>query len=100
MADEIVFMDPPRPMVGKGATGKTAARVAPLRERPGEWARIRSDVKPGTAASYAAVIRKGRSHGIEEGEFEVITRSNGDGTSDIFARVIGLAALPETEDNP
>lgn len=92
-AAEVVFMDLPASRAGSGTAGATAARVAPLRERPGEWARIRGGyTNPTAARAYAAIVRKGRQLGIDEGEFETATRKNDEGTWDVFARYVGGAS--------
>lgn len=85
--DEIVWEDPP--LSHAGPTGpRWADRLAPLRERPGEWANLGRH-----NPNYVTQINQGSLTGIEPGEFEAVgRRSSGDGKRDLYVRYIGKPA--------
>lgn len=67
------------PSSGRGSGGPWIAdAVATLKERPGEWAKVRSGVPTGTAGPSA-----GR---LKDKGCEVTTRKIGDNAIDIWAR--------------
>ena len=85
---DIEFGNPPkipRPI----NTPKVAARLAPLKERPGEWAKIYGPTKtPDQASSWAHALRTGRFVGIPRGEYESTSRFI-DGQGWVWARYVG-----------
>lgn len=83
---DIAWESPPRPKAGRQALWPE--RLAPFRERPGEWGQL-----PGrwnTAIAYH--IRHGRVKGAEPGKFETTTRNCKDGKCDLYIRYIGDTA--------
>jgi len=82
----VTWKAPPQP-VHKGAKSKWPQIAAQLRERPGEWALIATDVSP----SVAANIKAGRLRGMEAGAFDATVRANGyeNRRVDVYARFVG-----------
>lgn len=80
--------DPPPAAYGaKSALYADAA--AALRTRPGEWAKVASDLPPSTASQ----IRSGRYKAFPKGEFEITHRKvDGSDLRDVWARYIGGAS--------
>lgn len=83
MSAEIEFRDPP-------PDGRSSMDWEPiaeaLRGRPGEWALVRTK----SGASQAGAINNGRVAALRPiGAFRAISRSDGDGTCDIYARYVG-----------
>jgi hypothetical protein len=87
MTDEIVWEDPPVNVAGR--KGVWIERLAPLRDRPGEWAKF-----PDTNAGLAHNIKSGRLVGVEAGEFETrAIRQGKSGKCDVYVRFVGKADL-------
>lgn len=70
MSGELIFEEPPMAERGRAATGKWGRILGPLRENPGQWARLPGDY----AATMASEIKRGRPAGIEPGEFDATCR--------------------------
>jgi hypothetical protein len=89
---EIVFEDPPNIRWSIGRLHSSEPRIvhelAPLRERPGEWARVYGPLKDVAARNKAATIRRGGPVGIEPGEYEATARTLDDG-SYVWVRYVG-----------
>lgn len=87
-ADQIVWGDPPVPTSGN-AKGVWVARLAPFRERAGQWGRL-----PGKHSTNTAhLIRTGRFSGIEKGDYEVRTANQTPkGKCEIYIRYVGNEA--------
>lgn len=89
-SDELVWEAPPN--AGRShreRTGEMAERLAPLRDRPGEWAKVPNPTEGPNAANHAAqAIRGGEYQGIMVGEFEATTRMV-DGQRLLWARYVG-----------
>lgn len=68
MSDEITFSDPPPEAVKKGRPS-IHDRLAPLREHPGEWAKVYSGSRDG-AKMWASNLRQGKPSGIEAGQYD------------------------------
>jgi hypothetical protein len=87
-AYELKWGEPP-PIVNKPRAGVWALRLAPLKDRPGEWACIGRFF-----SSTAAAIRKGRLEGVPAGDYETTLRDyqrppEGDNKGDLYVRYIG-----------
>jgi hypothetical protein len=84
---DIVWEDPPPAMSG-GHRLVWADRLAPLRERPGEWANLGEH-----NTSIAVRIRQGRAGSCAPGEFEATVRhaDSGRGRGTIYVRYVGKA---------
>lgn len=83
---DITWTDPPtNPRGGRRRVWET--RLAPLRERPGQWARL-DDCQGKRAYNVGQQLRKGGFAGIDPTEFEAISRTV-DGTVYLFVRYIG-----------
>lgn len=89
MSDEIVFMDPPMSKRGRTDTPRVRAEMKPLIDRPGEWARVRANLTQSAAQVFSHHLRHGHYSGIDEGEFEAVSRSTDSGRADVFARYVG-----------
>jgi hypothetical protein len=85
---DIVWEDPPPKSLGVANQPQWPARLAPLREHPGKWARIR-DYKNRNAASTSANYLRKRAIGFDPTEFEFTCRTEADGTGVLYARYIG-----------
>jgi hypothetical protein len=88
---EIVFGDPPVPEWNAktlNSEPRIVRELAPLRERPGEWARVYGPLKSQSAHNKAAYIRRGDAVGIEPGEYEATARTIDDG-SYVWVRYVG-----------
>lgn len=87
MSEEIVWKDPP-PLSKYGAHGIWERRLAPLVERPGEWAVVKETAKTNT--SIAAQLRR-RVYRIPfpSHEWEFVQRSSDHNTIEIYARYLG-----------
>lgn len=75
---------PPRE---RGAQGVWVKRLAPLRERPGEWCKF-----SGLAAPVANQLSRGAVKGIKAGEFEATYRDNPSyegRRGDVYVRYVG-----------
>jgi|GEM_PF-3163930 len=83
-----VFEDPPAATRGPGAKGRVNELVAPLRRRPGEWARVFGPATAKQATNWAQRLKLGRCYDVNEGEFEAIRRTV-DGESFVWARYVG-----------
>lgn len=90
-ADEVVFMDPPGRKFERSQQPKIITELKPLRDRPGEWARVRHDLTQNAASVFAFNLAHGKFSGIAEGEYEAVSRSK-NGRGDVFARYIGGAS--------
>ena len=83
---EIVWEDPPTTTRAPSHHGVWAERLAPLRDRPGEWAKV------GRVHSATALkIKRGQMLGIPAGEFEAtlrdVDRTENKGT--LYVRYVG-----------
>lgn len=86
---EIVFEQPPPQKRRRGAPG-VSERLLPLRERPGEWARVYGPAIPSNAYVWAARVRKGQHFpGIVAGDYETVAREGDDGEWFVWARYVG-----------
>lgn len=79
----VVFEDP-KP---KG-TRRWEARLAPLKRRPGEWARVHVSPSYEGARSYAWSLQSGR-YALPEGRFEFHFGQHEDGKGAVYARYVG-----------
>jgi hypothetical protein len=89
---QIEFVDPPEPRWNIGLLNGSQPRIirelAPLRDRPGEWARVYGPLKDMAARNKAATIRRGDPVGMEPGEYEATARTLDDG-SYVWVRYVG-----------
>lgn len=83
----IEFIDPPASRKGNHGP-RIAVELAPLRERPGEWARVYGPLNKEWASVKASRINHGGYVGIATGEYEAITRKLEDGTY-VWVRYVG-----------
>jgi hypothetical protein len=88
---DIVWEEPPTPVRrGTGRPPVWVHRLAPLRDRPGEWANLGTH-----AAIYAGRINRGLLPGIDPGEFQATARNvnqtpgKGHGQATLFVRYVG-----------
>jgi hypothetical protein len=86
MDNDIVFEDPPPN--GAGAEGVWSDLLAPLRERPGEWARVRGPLTISSAGSTAGNLKNGKYAGCPKGDYEAVSRQV-DGKAYVWARYVG-----------
>lgn len=87
-ASEIVFRDLPKKSAGgrhSPNAGKWVRILAPLVDRPGDWAVVTTRATPGAAANTAATIRQGRVE-LPPGRWEATTR-----LCDVYVRYMGPA---------
>lgn len=84
MSEEVVWEDPPN---GPGSSGCWGKLLAPLREHPGRWAKVK--VGNDVVRAEGSNIKRGAYAGIEAGEFEVTSRAVGDGRYALYARYVG-----------
>lgn len=83
----IVWQDPPERPHG-GARRRWAPILDVLRDRPGVWALIATDV----SVSIAPAITAGRIGGVNRGEFEATLRgTEGGRAAELYARYVGGA---------
>lgn len=87
---EIVWEDPPEKTHGGGGAPVWAKRLAPLRERPGQWANFGQH-----HASTVTRLRRGQFAEIADGEFEVTSRGIDKDTHKVtlYVRFVGKAGL-------
>lgn len=83
--EEIVWEDPPAPK--RGHNGMWVERLAPLVERPGEWARVKGPTSESNARATANNL-KDRKIKIPDGKWEVVAR-HVDGKGYVWARYLG-----------
>lgn len=88
--EEIVWEDPPESPHGGGSGRVWADRLAPLRERPGQWANLGR-----RQSSTITQIRQGRYAGIAAGDFEAEGREYDKATNllTVYVRYVGKADL-------
>jgi hypothetical protein len=83
-----VVWEAPSPRGGKGPPRKWDKRLLPLRERPGEWARVWEST-PASARQAVVQLRRGQvGSGVNASQFEFSTRTI-DGRGVLYARFIG-----------
>lgn len=74
---------------GRGRKGVWQERLAPFRERPGEWGKLPGVWNGGSVAA----IKSGRLSGIDAGEFEAVCRNgrtvDGSIKFDLWVRYVG-----------
>lgn len=85
---DLVWEEPPVTTSGGNRPLEWPARLAPLRERPGQWARVSKHLNGPAASSTANDLRKGRRPGVDPAEFEFTGRTI-DGEGYVYARFIG-----------
>lgn len=90
---EIKWEAPPSSRAG--ARRAWADRLAPLRDRPGEWANVGRNWQ-----ALASNITRGRIAGIPAGEYEAVARNSdrATGACDVYVRYIGHLANGHAED--
>lgn len=70
MTDEIVWEEPPQAKSGRAEAGKYVSLLAPLRDRPGQWAKL-----PGFyGLGITTRINKGLVSGIVAGDYQATAR--------------------------
>jgi hypothetical protein len=78
MSAELVWCEPPNAVTSGPTKGhkqtKWADILAPMMDRPGQWARVAVRKTSAAAACCAQDIRKGHIGGFEPGEFEAVSR--------------------------
>lgn len=77
---EIVFRDPPAPV---GRSGTWIYRLAPLLERPEEWARVRVYSSNRNASVAACQLRRGDNK-LPPGRWQFVARK-----LEVYARYMG-----------
>ncbi len=88
----VIFEDP----MPLNATERWPERLAPLTERPGEWARVYISPHIKAARAYASKLRmRPQEHALPEGQFEFRAAPLPDGTAAVYARYLG----PPAEDD-
>ena len=81
----VVWEDPPEPRFGGHPAWRE--RLAPLIERPGEWARVLKTPNAQTARSQASRLSL-KKRGSLPGQWEFVTRTK-DGMAFVYARYLG-----------
>jgi hypothetical protein len=85
--DDVVFREPPASAVGgTRASGKWTARLAPLVDRPGEWAMVAT--YPEAQRAYIQVRNLKRAVSVPPGQWEFTGRAV-DGRGEVYARFLG-----------
>jgi hypothetical protein len=80
---EIVWQDPPARNAGAaGRERKWVTVLAPLLERPGQWARVLALPDPKRANGVAGSIKK--AAGLEREQWQVVSRGG-----EVYARYLG-----------
>jgi hypothetical protein len=83
----IVWEEPPG--VSRRGQEEWPAIARELRQRPGQWARVKDGVSASNAAHVASRIRNGFFQPFRPaGTFEAVTRRTGD-TKAVYARYVG-----------
>lgn len=83
----IEFTDPPQ--LGRNARQDFWAEVvAALRQRPGEWARIQTDVPRQAGYNRASDIRKGRLVAFADARYEARLVLTDEKKGDLYVRAI------------
>ena len=87
---EVQWVDePPQVVTIRAKWGETERMVAPLRERPGQWAKLpKQFASPARASEFAHRLKRGAFAGVAAGDFETVARKDGDNPS-VYARYIG-----------
>jgi hypothetical protein len=86
---EIVFKDPPAKRPRHGSKPSIGPRLAPLRERPGEWGRVFPVPSLSAARTQATRIKHGLYSGIEPAEYEARGAIDDDGEAYVWVRWLG-----------
>lgn len=84
----IQWGDPP-PTKTRGKPRIWEERLAPLRDRPNEWALVATATTGVSARNTAASIRGGLFAGISRHDFQASTRKLADRSYAIWARYVG-----------
>lgn len=85
---EIVWEDPGPSGKKRSPDGCWRDLLAPLRDRPGEWARVKTGGH--TVRAEGSNIKRGDYLGIEKGEFEAVTRqTDQDHEWALYVRYVG-----------
>ncbi len=92
MADEIVWEAPATNGRQAGQKRIWEIRLAPLKERPCEWARVAKTERVSQAYSAAGNLRSGMMAGVEPSDWEFVSQGDGNGAGLVFARFIGEAS--------
>jgi hypothetical protein len=81
---DLPWEEPPASTVGAARPSRWTKVAAALRERPGQWALVRTDSR---STADAANVRRGTIAAFRPaGAFEAKSRVNADGTFSIWAR--------------
>lgn len=92
MTDNVFTWREPPPALGP-PMGRWATIAHQLRQRPGQWALVVSYEKSTTARTTATLVKRGRYTGVPAGEFEAVSRREGD-VFNVYARYIGGGDAP------
>jgi hypothetical protein len=99
--EAVIWKNPPEPLMSERQGGRSlwAPLLAELRERPGQWALIRSYEKKRTAFVAVNDLKRGRiAKSIEPREYEFTVRSTLEGGGDIYGRYLNeLPMQPKSE---
>ena len=82
----VSFEAPPTSSGGRVESERNREIARTLREKPGEWAKIAEGV---SNDGLAVRIRSGKAKSFREGIWEATSRTNEEGTVDIYARFMG-----------
>jgi hypothetical protein len=90
VSEGVIWKEPPPPRNGNpGRAGVWLALLAELRERPGEWALLRSYENKRTAYRAANDLKRGRaSKAFDPDEYEITVRSTADDGGDVYGRYL------------
>jgi hypothetical protein len=83
LGDSVVWEQPP-PRKDADRVGAWERRLMPLRERPGEWARVKDGLTERTAQTYASELRRTKRYRKPAGRYEFAARGGA-----IYARYLG-----------
>jgi hypothetical protein len=96
---DMVWEDPPGPVMGQAAKARWFDRLMPLTEEPERWARINECETAGKASAQANYIRRGKVK-LPNGVWEAVSRTVTDGEDKhfyVYARWMGLDGQGSTE---
>lgn len=91
MSDSILeWKEPPRSKTGR--TGVWLPLLEALRERPGEWALLRSYSRRNSGVNAVTDLKRGRAtQTYDPKDYEFTTRSTSDGGVDVYGRYLNGA---------
>lgn len=84
---DLEFRDPPEKKPGEKVDHREV--VAQLVKRPGAWALVPREYKPGTARTTAYGINRGAGYYAPAGAFQAFSHSEGEGVARVWVRFKG-----------